>query len=304
MKTNRKKYSNKAMKTNRKKNSNKTMKNHREINSNQTGNNSSRRLLIGAVIDTSPSTVYPGDFGKKTANELINKHIRLFISQLLANPKIRACAEICFVTYSSDVQVSEFMPITDLENNMPEFKVVESGGTRTISAIDAAYKAIDKRASQIKNIALDGTGLYTSAVFLLTDGDASMHDTEDYRKRVTAMVNERTIMKDRTEKVLPFIVGLGSHIHDETKKMLADLSKGFLDGAFLHVPGNNEDADRDYSQLFHFISESLVRSMPYCAERDDFDNGFNNTATMDELLAELRELVYDVYPNMVCTVTY
>lgn len=284
------------------------MKNYHEKILRKTGNNSSKRLLIVAVIDVSPSTATPGDFrtqknGKLvsvTANKLINQHLQLFINQLLANKKTRSSAEICFVTYSTEVHVSNFIPITRLENNVPVFNVVR-GGTRTISAIDAAYKAIDKRTAEITSRSMDGPGLYTSCLFLLTDGDSDMHDSDEYTRQVTQMVNARTIAHDRTEKVLPFIVGLGSHLSDNTKKMLADLSKGFVDGCFFHIPGNNDDADTDYSELFHFISESIVRSIPY-AERDDFSEGFDCSASMDELLADLRERVGEVYKNMLCTV--
>ncbi len=270
--------------------------------------NSAKRLLLVCVIDLSPSTEWPDDFrtlkdGKlvsTTANELINNHINLFISQLLKNTKIKAGGEVCFVTYSTEIKVSEFIPITRLENNVPHFTVMK-GGTRTFSAIDAAYKAIDKRIGEITSLSTDGAGLYTPAMFLFTDGDESMHDSAAYRKHVIKMVNERTLKKDRTEKVLPFIVGLGSNLADNTKKQLADLSKGFLDG-FLHIRGNNDNAEQDFSQLFHFFGESIVASVNL--GRIDFDEGFNNTASTDELLADLRNLIYEVYPNMVCTVSY
>ncbi len=271
--------------------------------------NSAKRLLLVCVIDLSPSTEWPDDFrtlkdGKlvsTTANELINKHINLFISQLLKNTKIKAGGEVCFVTYSTDIRVSEFIPIARLENNVPHFTVMK-GGTHTFSAIEAAYKAIDKRIGEITSLSIDSS-LYTSAMFLFTDGDESMHDSAAYRKQVTKMVNERTLRKKATEKVLPFIVGLGSNLGDTTKKQLADLSKGFLDGSFLHIRGNNDNADKDYSQLFHFFGESIVTSVNL-PERIDFDEGFNNTASTDELLSDLRNLIYEVYPNMVCTVSY
>lgn len=87
------------------------------------------------------------------------------------------------------------------------------------------------------------------------------------------------------------------------KKATCGPFKGFLDGSFLHIRGNNDNADKDYSQLFHFFGESIVTSVNL-PERIDFDEGFNNTASTDELLNDLRNLIYEVYPNMVCTVSY
>ena len=264
--------------------------------------NSAKRLLITCVIDISPSTNMKGDFGNATANALINKHLRLFICQLLANKKIKASAEICFITYSSEVTVSDFVPLKTLENNIPTFETVTTGGTRTIAAIDAAYKAIHKRASEITSHAAVGCGLYTSVMFLLTDGDASQHDSPEYRDSITKMVNECTIKTERTEKILPFVIGLGSHISDKTKTMLANFSKGFLDG-FFYLPGNTGDAEKDYSKLFRFLSESLVTSIRTDSEVDVISEDGFSTDSVDELLDELRALVYEEYPEMVCTVT-
>ena len=144
--------------------------------------NSARRLLIACVIDVSPSTKRAENSENKSANELINKHIKMFIKQLLANPKIKTAAEVCFVTYSTNVSVTDFTPLKKYENNVPEFKAVESGGTRTFSAINAAYDAIHNRAAKITSHSAVSCGMYTSVMFLLTDGDDSMHDDDEYRK--------------------------------------------------------------------------------------------------------------------------
>ncbi len=263
--------------------------------------NSAKRLLISCVIDVSPSTTMMGDFGNATANELINKHLKLFINQLLKNKKIKASAEICFITYSTEVRVTDFVPLKTLENNIPTFDAVQGGVTRTFTAIDEAYKAIHKRASEITSHSAVGCGMYTSVMFLLTDGDACQHDALEYRTRVTKMVNECTLMTDRTKKVLPFIVGLGSHISENMKAMMADLSKGFIDG-FFYLPGNTGNADNDYSKLFRFLSESLVASMPTEDKASIIEEDYFPSNSVDELLDELRALVYEEYPELVCTI--
>lgn len=101
--------------------------------------NLAKRVLIAIIIDISPSTRFKGSLGSKTSIEMINLKLASLIAQLCANPKIRSCAEVCFVLYSSDVEVRPFVSLKTLENNVPEFSPVESGGTRTAAAMKAAY---------------------------------------------------------------------------------------------------------------------------------------------------------------------
>ena len=70
--------------------------------------NLAKRVLIAIIIDISPSTGFKGSLGSKTSIEMINQKLASLIAQLCANPKIRSCAEVCFVLYSSDVEVRPF----------------------------------------------------------------------------------------------------------------------------------------------------------------------------------------------------
>ena len=248
--------------------------------------NLAKRLLIAIIIDISPSTGFKGALGSKTSNEMINQKLKSMIVQLCKNAKVRSAAEVCFVLYSSEVEVKPFVPLKTLENNVPEFAPVESGGTRTATAVKAAYDALHKRASEID--AMHGS-LYTSIAILLTDGDISLHDSEDTIRNVTDMVNECTLKKSRAEKVLPIIVGLGDDIAESTKKMLAGLSKGLVDDGFFQIH-NSTDAqvDDDLTKLFRFFSSSIVRSV--------------SADSVDVLLDELRSLVQEVYGETVCHV--
>lgn len=256
--------------------------------------NSSQRLLISVVIDVSPSTNYRANPSDPTANELINKHLKLFINQLMSYPKIRCCAEICFVTYSTDIHVSDFVPLKTLQENTPTFEAVSRGGTRTIAAVEAAYKAIHNRAQDIVKLAVSGGGLHNSAMFLLTDGD-DVHTTLEDRERVTQMVNRCTISRDRSEKVLPIICATGSHFSDKTKDMLTSLNKGFFDG-FFYLPDDSEHTDMDYKKLFTFFSESLVivTSKPHV-----YSSNPGSEEYIDELLDDLHALIDDEYSDMV-----
>ena len=273
--------------------------------------NASKRLLIACVIDISPSTAIAGEFGSRTANELINKHLKIFIDQLLENTKIKAAAEICFVTYSTKITSYGFKPLKEYENNVPRFDAVREGGTFTASAVEVAYNAIRARAHNIMSLS-SGAGLYTSAMFLLTDGSEELHDKKEVIDRVVSMVNERTVAQSREEQVLPFVVGLGNNLGKDTEVFLQKLSEGFLNG-FIHLPGGKDgDVDRDYTRLFSFFSQSLVRmsvrrdepyvTTPTGARDDAVDRtGPARPAPNNNMAAQLRALVQTEYPDMIRT---
>ena len=279
--------------------------------------NASKRLLIACVIDISPSTAIAGEFGSKTANRLINEHLKVFIDQLLENVKIRTAAEICFVTYSSEVKVygfkplKEYLPQKENENKVPRFEAVKHGGTRTAAAVEAAYKAIHERAHNIMSLS-SGAGLYTSTMLLLTDGSKEMHDTQEVRDRVAGMVNECTVAASREKQVLPFIVGLGDNLGKETEAYLLRLSKDFLNG-FIHIPGGKDgNVERNYAALFEFISKSLVdisnRQEDYVTAAGDsadkvVDESERVRRSNEQLANQLRKLVGSEYDDMIRTET-
>lgn len=252
--------------------------------------NLAKRLLISIVIDISPSTGFKNTLGAKTPNELINEKLKSFIAQLCSNRKIRSSAEVCFVLYSTNVEVKPFVPLKSLENNVPRFSPVKSGGTRTASAMNAAYDAIHEKARLISGNSLGG-GLYTSVVILLTDGDVSVHDSDDMIKDVTRRINACTVKESRAEKVLPIIVGLGDSINASTQKMLAEFNRGFVDDGFFWVRNDtDEKVDDNLTRLFKFFSQSIVASVRV---------GENS---VDVLLNELRSLVEEAYTDTLCKV--
>lgn len=261
--------------------------------------NGTKRLLITCVIDISPSTAIPGDFGNTTANALINKNLRSFINQLAANPKILASAEICFITYSTNITVGKFEPLRKIKENIPQFDAVRTGGTFTASALEKAYEITQDRARIIIESGV-GSGLYTSAVILLTDGHISQHDTEEKIAKVTEIMNTACLEKIRTKKVLPFIVGVGSHLDDNTKKILAGFSKGFLDG-FFYLPGKTGTEETDFAKLFGALSSSLIATVNI-ADKNTGDDNLPPGQTVDVLLNQLRDLVCEEYRGMIYTV--
>lgn len=249
--------------------------------------NLAKRVLIAIIIDISPSTGFKGSLGSKTSIEMINQKLASLIAQLCANPKIRSCAEVCFVLYSSDVEVRPFVSLKTLENNVPEFSPVESGGTRTAAAMKAAYDAIHKRAAEIST---RGGGLYTSVSILLTDGDISVHDSDDMIRKVTEKVNECTFKESRAEKVLPLVIGLGDNIADKTKAMLAGFSKGMVDNGFFRIHNSSDkQVNEDMTQVFNIIFKSILKSV--------------GTDSVDELLKEIRSMVQEAYGETLCHVS-
>lgn|GEM_PF-6565563 len=248
--------------------------------------NLAKRSLIAIGVDTSPSTEFKMGLGSKTAMELINLKLNSLITQLCAIGKIRSSAEVCFVTYSSDIEVKPFVPLKTLENNVPEFTAVKKGGTRTASAVDAAYNAIHKRAEEI--VSKNGS-LYTSVFILLTDGDVSVHDSDDVIRKVTEKVNECTFKESRAEKILPLIIGLGDNIADESKKMLAGFSKGVVDKGFFQIHNSTDSkVDEDMTEVFNFLFQSIIKSI--------------STDSVDFLLDEVRSMVEEVYGETICRI--
>lgn len=243
--------------------------------------NLAKRSLIAVVADISPSM--DNIIGGKSAIELLNEKHEKMIAELLANPKLRTAAEICYVTYSTDVNVSSFVPLKTIERNVPVFKAEKKGGTRTAAAMKAAYDQIHKRAKEL------GGNLYTSIVILLTDGDVSVHDSAELIQEVTSEINACTLKESRVEKVLPIIVGLGDNIADSTKTILAGFSKGLIDKGFFQIHnGSENDVDNNLTKLFKFISQSIVKS--------------TNVDSVDVLLKELRELIQEAYGETICPV--
>ncbi len=244
---------------------------------------SSKPLLVTFVIDISPSTKNKG-FKKGTANELINMHFKRFISQLAGVPKILANAYIRVLTYSSEVTdvFKGFIPLCELKDNVPDFKAVKTGVTRTMAAVEDGVDGILNYAKEISEFS--ECDLYTSVLVLLTDGDESLHDSEEYRAQVIKKVNECTKAPTRDKKILPVIVALGDHIGDSTREHLSSLSEGFIDGHFC-IPSNSDDTDTDFSKLFEFISSTIVASI-----RID---------SVEVLLEDLRNLVSKNYSHMI-----
>ena len=246
-----------------------------------------KRVLIAIILDISPSTGDKNSLGSETPNKLINKKLQSLISQLCGNGKIRSCAEVCFVPYSTNVEVRPFVPLKTLENNVPEFAPVEHGGTRTATAMKAAYDAIHKRAAELSTKC---GGLYTSVCILLTDGDISVHDSDEMIRKVTEEVNECTFKESRAEKVLPLVIGLGDNIADKTKEMLAGFSKGVVDKGFFRIHnGSDKKVNEDMTQVFNLLFKSILKSI--------------NTDSVDTLLDEIRSLVQEAYGETVCHVS-
>lgn len=243
--------------------------------------NAAKRVLIAIIIDISPSTGFKNSLGSKTSIEMINEKLRNLIAQLCGsgNGKIRSCAEVCFVSYSTEVEVKPFVPLKTLESNIPFFTPVESGGTRTAAAMNAAYDAIHKRAQELST---RGGGLHTSVAILLTDGDASVHDSDDMIRKVTERVNECTLKDSRAEKTLPLVIGLGDNFADKTKKMLAGFSKGLVDDGFFRIHNSSDkQVNEDMTQVFSIIFKSILQSV--------------GTDSVDVLLAEIRSMVQEAY---------
>lgn len=244
---------------------------------------SSKPLLVTFIIDVSPSTKNKS-LGKYTAIELINKHFKRFVSQLAGVPKILANAYIRIITYSSENNdmFEGFIPLYELQNNIPTFKAVKQGGTRTMAAVDNGVTGTLEYAKEISEVT--GCDLYTSVVCLLTDGDEYTHDSEEYRQQVIEKVNKCTKASSREEKILPIIVALGDHIGNSTKEHLSALSEGFIDGHFC-ISSNSADTDADFSKLFEFISSTILASIRI----DSFET----------LLEDLRNLVSKNYSHII-----
>ena len=248
--------------------------------------NAAKRVLIAIIIDISPSTGFKNSLGSKTSNKMINQKLKSLIAQMCQNGKIRSYAEVCFVLYSSDLEVKPFVPLKTLENNVPEFAPVDSGGTRTATAMNAAYDAIRERAD---NICARGGSLHTSVAILLTDGDVSVHDSDDIIRKVTERVNECTLKKSRSEKILPLVIGLGDNIADKTKEMLSGFSKGLIDNGFFQIHNSTDkQVNEDMTQVFNIIFRSILQSV--------------NTDSVDVLLDEIRSLVQEIYGDTLCHV--
>ncbi len=246
--------------------------------------NSSRRLPIVFCLDVSPSMNWEV-FGSDTAMELMNEAVKRFISDLNEDAKIRTCAEIAFVTYSSGIELdTEFYPVKNLE--VPRFKAVKEGGTQTSMAVLRSIEKIEEHRRDLENMDI---AYYAPFLVLITDGNPDENDDPTLEQRALKLVKSHCSSSvGASEIIIPFVIGVGDFINPETLKKY---SAGFVDGYFPIKGSSGTIARIKFNKVFQMIGNSTKKTVnlnkSIKAQQQVIDI---IGADMGDLIGELREI--------------
>ena len=271
--------------------------------------------------DVSGSTGSMFGVCRKSANMLINEENNKVVSGLCENTQLRARARIAVINYSNSMEImipdrersgefaferyegcaennagidSYFNPITGVKGHIPEIKATD-GGTFTARAIDAACDLRCKYSDEILSYSV--CDVSPAVMVLFTDGDSAWQESDEYINRVVDRVNQLTRAQESDKKTIFIVVGLGENLSEKTKKVLACFGEPLLgEKSFFWIKGESDNKKKKgIETLYKLIGQSIVASSTYV--EDSFADG-----SIDTLLANLRQQVQEICPDLVCTI--
>lgn len=215
--------------------------------------NTSKRLPIVFCLDVSPSMGW--QVGNNSPSiDLLNASVSNFVAELKDDPKARACAEIAFVTFSTDIEMdTEFTSISTLQT--PKFKTVEEGGTQMAQAVLRSIEKIETRRRQLRNSEIP---YYAPFLVIVTDGNPDDNDAPDLQARALQLVKKHCDSHiGASEIIVPFVIGVGEYI---SVKTLNSYASGFVDGYF-PITGAAGKARVQFNKVFQMIGNSTKKSI-------------------------------------------
>lgn len=215
--------------------------------------NASRRLPIVFCLDISPSMGWK-THGNSSSIDLLNAAVSNFLNDLRADPKASACAEVAFVTFSSNIKMdTSFETISTLKT--PKFRAVWRGGTNLSEAVLRSIEKIEKRRKELE---INQIPYYAPFLVIITDGDPDGADEVTRQMQAVAAVKKHCESHvGAAEIIVPFVIGVGDHISSNT---LNEYAAGFTPGYF-PIRGTAERMKINFQKAFQLIGNSVKKSI-------------------------------------------
>lgn len=215
--------------------------------------NASRRLPIVFCLDVSPSMGWK-THGNSSSIDLLNAAVSNFLEELKADPKASACAEVAFVTFSSNIKMdTSFESVNALKT--PKLRAVWRGGTNLSEAVLRSVEKIENRRKELED---KGTPYFAPFLVIITDGDPDGAD--DFARQTQAVAAVKKHCESHvgaTEIIVPFVIGVGDHISGST---LNEYAAGFAPGYF-PIRGTAEKTKINFKKAFKLIGNSMKISI-------------------------------------------
>ncbi len=240
--------------------------------------NTSKRLPIVFCLDVSPSMGWRTDKGSSSI-ELLNTAVKNFIEEMQADAKARACAEVAFVTFSTNVEMdTEFKPIASMKT--PKFKVVKEGGTQMAQAVLKSIEKIENRRTQLENSEIP---YYAPFLVIVTDGNPDQNDDSTTAERAMEQIRKHCDSEiGANEVIVPFIIGVGDIDNSSTLK---EYASGFSEGYF-PINGKASAANMQFKKVFQMIGNSTKKSVHLNGTGREIIETLQND--MNDLLRDLQ----------------
>ena len=240
--------------------------------------NSSKRLPIVFVLDVSVSMKRKNKDGGASSIELLNKSVASFIEELKSNQKIRACAEISFITFAGRIiDNTKFTTVNKIE--APVFETVQ-GLTKTGGAV---LEAIDKITNRIEAYENNRIPYYAPFLVIITDGNPDENDDPVISRRAVEAVNSHCRSRSGAKNIIvPFVIGIGEEVN---AKALTEYSSGFTNG-FFHIKGDSAVVATKFNKVFRLIGNSVSKSVDL------------NSANSIDVVEPLRVVMNDVIEDL------
>lgn len=239
--------------------------------------NTSKRLPIVFCLDVSPSMGW--QIGMNSSSiDLLNVAVNNFVKELQDDPKARTCAEVSFVTFSTNIEMdTEFESIGTL--HAPNFQPVEEGGTQMAQAVLRSIQKIEARRKQLENMEIP---YYAPFLVLVTDGNPDENDIPAMQASALSAVKSHCDSHiGAAEIIVPFVIGVGDHISPKT---LNSYASGFTKGYF-PISGTAGKAKMQFNKVFQMIGNSTKKSIHLNGRASEIISTLQND--MNDLLRDL-----------------
>lgn len=210
--------------------------------------NASKRLPIVFCLDVSPSMGWR-THGNSSSIDLLNAAVSNFLKELSANSQASACAEVAFVTFSSNIKMdTSFESISAVK--APKFRAVWRGGTNLSEAVLRSIEKIENRRKELEDKHIP---YFAPFLVIITDGDPDGADDITRQMQAIAAVKKHCESHvGAAEIIVPFVIGVGNHISGNT---LNEYAAGFISGYF-PIKGTAERVKVNFNDAFKLIGNS------------------------------------------------
>lgn len=239
--------------------------------------NTSKRLPIVFCLDVSPSMGWQVGMNSPSI-DLLNAAVSNFVAELKEDPKARTCAEVAFVTFSTNIEMdTQFESISSLST--PTFQTVEKGGTQMAQAVLRSIEKIETRRKQLENMEIP---YYAPFLVLVTDGNPDENDSAALQAQALSAVKSHCDSHiGASEIIVPFVIGVGDHISSKT---LDEYASGFTKGYF-PINGTAGKAKLQFNKVFQMIGNSTKKSIHLNGKAVEIISTLQND--MNDLLRDL-----------------